>query len=520
MVPRLRPDLASWLALAAVLVVVGAGCGAGEPRPGDDRGRCVPNPNPLPTRPTPSPPTLPFLRVAGADIVDEAGARVALRGVNFGSWLQVESWINGIGVIQGDELTAQFQDRARELGIDALIQRAMGPHLFDLLGDLVGDKVVVEQIRTDSYALATAAEKPALDELWAWFDAIPWIFDEQSLWDYLWGRFGRERAEELRATLVAHWITEDDARRVAELGLNFVRVPVWYQALDDETLPVPAWRLAGWNQLHEVLEWARRHRLYVLLDLHGAPGGQSAADHAGLPDGNYLWSTPACVDKAAALWQALATWFADDPHVLGFDLLNEPMGAPDAATYRAVHDALYQAIRAVDSRHIVWIEHGYLAGDLRVAPAEMGWENAAYQVHIYVDAASAEEYEARFVDELLGVASDYDRYGCPLLIGEFSTATSAAWGADGLGRVFGRMNAAGIHWAPWTWKYRVPGDTWGLYTPPAATTIDVANASFEEIQAAFAGFDSAGYVPNADYAARFAEHAAAAAQPLDFGVLR
>ena len=506
------------MALAAVLVALG--CGAAEPGPTAHRGRCLLNPHPLPTRPAASAPTLPFLHVEGTDILDESGARVALRGVNFGSWLQVESWINGIGVVQGDDLLQQFRDRASQLGIADLAERALAPHLFDLLGNKVGERVIIEQARIDSYTLATKEQKRALDELWAWFDTIPWIFDEQSLWDYLWGRFGRERAAALRASLVAHWITEEDARRVAELGLNFVRIPLWYQALDDEQLPVPAWRIEGWDQLHDVLEWARRYQLYVLLDMHGAPGGQSAADHVGIPDGNYLWSTPACVDKTVALWQGLATWFADDPHVLGYDLLNEPMGAPDAASYRAVHDALYRAIRAVDTRHIVWVEEGYLASDLRVAPAEMGWENAAYQVHVYVNGTTADEYEANFVGALLDVADDYARYGCPLLIGEFSTATAADWGADGLGRVFGRMNAAGIHWAPWTWKYREPGNTWGLYSPPTATAIDVANASFEEVQAAFAAFDGAGYTAHADYAARLAEHASTPAQPLDFGVLR
>jgi hypothetical protein len=48
----------------------------------------------------------------------------------------------------------------------------------------------------------------------------------------------------------------------------------------------------------------------------------------------------------------------------------------------------------------------------------------------------------------------------------------------------------------------------------------VATASFEEIRAAFAAFDTAGYAAHAGYAARLAEHAGAPAQPLDFGALR
>lgn len=513
----------SFRLLACIVAAIAwLGCGSGDGGRGNEvteKGTCVLNDDSPPERPAPSEATLPFIRVEGTDIVAEGGGRVALRGVNFGSWLQVESWINGIGAIQEDDIFPLFLQKAEELGALRPINKAVREHIADMYSDSIGKRRVIAEIRAESYEEATPEEKPALDELWAWFDAIPWIFEEESLWSYFAGRFGPDRAEKLRAALVGHWITEEDVRAAAGLGLNLIRVPFWYQALDDEALPRAKYRPEGWGKLYEVLEWARKYKVYILLDMHGAPGGQSAASHAGLADGNRLWTTGACVEKTASLWKAIALRFADDPHVAGYDLLNEPMGAPDRERYRAIHDAVYRAIREVDARHMIMIEDGYLGGETVSSPAEMGWTNAAFSIHIYSSAETAEEFERNFFSDLRKAAGDWTRFNCPLFVGEFSSVSKEQWAIEGMGRVFAGMNAAGIHWAPWTWKYCNQDSIWGLYAPAAPIKMDIKNMTFEQILDAFEKFDTANFEVNRDYETRFRENVSAEAAPLDLGKL-
>lgn len=71
------------------------------------------------------------------------------------------------------------------------------------------------------------------------------------------------------------WTTEDDFNQMQNLGLNTVRIPVGYWMKEDlvyadsEHFPQ-----GGWAHLQKVCGWASDRGLYIILDLHGAPGAQ------------------------------------------------------------------------------------------------------------------------------------------------------------------------------------------------------------------------------------------------------
>jgi aryl-phospho-beta-D-glucosidase BglC (GH1 family) len=305
---------------------------------------------------------------------------------------------------------------------------------------------------------------------------------------------------------------------VADLGLNVIRVPVWYQALETDGPDPVAFRPEGWKHLDDIARWARRHAVWVIIDLHGAPGGQNAADHSGLMDGGHLAAEPRCVERTARLWQALASYFEGDPHVAAFDLLNEPWSLSTEDSYRAVHQAIYEAIRQVDGDHAVMIEDGYLPASVLSSPKEMGWTNALFSIHLYPDAnASAEKYAKGIRDGIEALEDTYHwstRFACPAFLGEFSSAGSGAWAADAMDRAIGELDGRGIHWAAWTWKFG-EDSTWGVWHPKAPARIDVKDATEEAIRQAFAGLDSASFEPNEAYAAALRAHAADPVLPLD-----
>ena len=83
------------------------------------------------------------------------------------------------------------------------------------------------------------------------------------------------------------YLAEDDFAYLRSLGFNHVRLAFDYRHLESDWHP-RAYRPEGFALLDRVIEWCRRHDLYVLLDLHAAPGCQAADWNAGSADGEAL----------------------------------------------------------------------------------------------------------------------------------------------------------------------------------------------------------------------------------------
>jgi hypothetical protein len=86
---------------------------------------------------------------------------------------------------------------------------------------------------------------------------------------------GQEPANLVFAKHWDTWITETDLDNMKEYGINTVRVPVGYWFVEDivysdsENFPQ-----GGMLYLDRLAEWAAIRNIYVILDLHGAPGAQ------------------------------------------------------------------------------------------------------------------------------------------------------------------------------------------------------------------------------------------------------
>ncbi len=330
--------------------------------------------------------TLPPLHVEGRAVVDSNGVPVALRGVNFGSWLMGEAWFSGMGPYVDEEaFMAAARTKAQALGVGNAFFTAYGARLADWLGGGRGRWVLFQEMRAAMYESVPDDHRAGVDAFWRWADQEPWVFEEESLWRHLAGLHGADAAEALRGLYTDAFITELDVERVAALGLNLIRIPFWYRALEDEgedgaVRP----RAAGWKALDDVVAWARRHGLYLILDLHGAPGGQSAHWHQGLRNGGFLWKRASCADRTAHLWAQVAAHFRGEAHIAAFGLLNEPDPRGDREAYERVHQRLYDAVRAGDPDRIVVAEDGYQGPDRISSPREMGWTNAMFSIHAYL----------------------------------------------------------------------------------------------------------------------------------------
>lgn len=169
--------------------------------------------------------------------------------------------------------------------------------------------------------------------------------------------------------------TKADIDSLAAWGFNSVRLPMHYQLY---TLPVDAepvagkdtWLQKGFDLTDSLLAWCKADKMYLILDLHAAPGGQgndlNISDRD--PAKPSLWQSPACREKTIALWRKLAHRYAGDPAVGGYDILNEPnWGFEDSTDIRGTREPankplrqllidITAAIRQEDPRHLIIIE--------------------------------------------------------------------------------------------------------------------------------------------------------------------
>ncbi|KAK4703423.1 glucan 1,3-beta-glucosidase, partial [Phenoliferia sp. Uapishka_3] len=89
--------------------------------------------------------------------------------------------------------------------------------------------------------------------------------------------------DKLAEVLEEHYktfITEEDFAEIARAGLNWVRIPLPYWAIetfDDE----PFLAHIAWNYFLKAITWARKYGLRLNLDLHTAPGSQNGWNHSG-----------------------------------------------------------------------------------------------------------------------------------------------------------------------------------------------------------------------------------------------
>jgi len=133
------------------------------------------------------------------------------------------------------------------------------------------------------------------------------------------------------------------------------------------------WLTTGFEMTDRLLAWCKANRMYLILDLHAAPGGQgkdaNISDYD--PTKPSLWESEENQRKTVALWRQLAQRYANEPWIGGYDLLNEPNwtfegktgdkaenGVRDVSNRQIwdLYQAITRAIREVDRNHVIIVE--------------------------------------------------------------------------------------------------------------------------------------------------------------------
>lgn len=201
---------------------------------------------------------------------------------------------------------------------------------------------------------------------------------------------GEDKTQDFYDSWLANYATKPDIDSLAKWGYNSVRLPMHYNlyTLPIEDEPVQGentWLETGFEMTDNLLEWCKANNIYLILDLHAAPGGQGAnaaiSDYD--PSKPSLWESEENKAKTVALWGKLAERYKDEPMIGGYDLINEVnWDLPGGVDLRDLYVRITDAIRAVDQKHIIYIEGNDWANNFTgLQPA---WDsNMVYSFHKY-----------------------------------------------------------------------------------------------------------------------------------------
>ena len=306
---------------------------------------------------------------------------------------------------------------------------------------------------------------------------------EENTYQTLVSRFGQDATHDLFKHYRANWIIEQDYQNVADMGMNVIRLPIWYRNLqrdDNGTWYRDARGNIDFSELDGVVSMCRKYGLYLILDLHGLLGYQNDYDHCGKSKSMSLFDDTAqgarFREVTLDFWTELAKHYADEPTVAMYDLMNEPLGTNITRdrslkqTFWDFSDELYRAIRAVDSRHIITMEAIWDPSAI-CGPDVYGWTNVVYQEHLY-DVTNPSYLHK--VNEIRRA-----KYDAPFYIGEFYPR-----GISSFDYLFSLFNRRELSWTTWTYKGAGNGadnSPWFLYGSSSIEKIDCQNDSYETL---------------------------------------
>jgi aryl-phospho-beta-D-glucosidase BglC (GH1 family) len=280
-----------------------------------------------------------------------------------------------------------------------------------------------------------------------------------------------------------NYITREDIRYIKSTGVNSIRIPFHYKLFTDEDYMGLTANQDGFQRIDSLVEWCRESELYLILDMHDAPGGQTGDnidDSYGYP---WLLVSGKSQGLFVEIWKKIAAHYKNEPVILGYDLLNEPIAThfkEDMEMLNANLEPLYmkavEAIREVDTNHIVLLGGAQWNSNFRVFTDSKFDDKLMYTCHRY------------WTDTLQANIQDFvdfrDSVNLPVYMGETGENTNGwitAWTRLMI------KNNIGYHY----WPYKKMGSPRCMVTIPTPENwqmiVDFAESqrgSFSEIREA------------------------------------
>ena len=251
---------------------------------------------------------------------------------------------------------------------------------------------------------------------------------------------GEDKKREFFDLYRKNYITEKDVKYISDNNFNALRVPLHYRDFSPNFMEFST---EGFELLDSLVAWGNRYNVYLILDMHAAPGAQNTSDFSDseFNGDSELFTSYTNQRWLASTWKHIANYYKNEPVIAGYDLLNEPARPGVATTLRNIYEQCIDSIRAVDQNHMVIIEGNWYGNDHTglFPPFD---PNIVYSFHHYVGGIN--DTMTMYNQYRNGIALQYN---VPLWVGEFGE-NSNVW-ANGIKEFFNRNN---IGWSWWNFK--------------------------------------------------------------------
>tara|TARA_S200000501_G_scaffold81790_1_gene73828 strand:+ start:48081 stop:50057 length:1977 start_codon:yes stop_codon:yes gene_type:complete len=237
-----------------------------------------------------------------------------------------------------------------------------------------------------------------------------------------------------------NYINEKEIKFLADNGFNALRIPLHYKHFSASK---NSFSEEGFQILDPVISLCKKYGIYIILDMHAAPGAQNTNDFSDSDGQNaYLFTEESNQEWLASIWKYIADYYANEPIIAAYDLLNEPVlpWGKGPSVLRQTYETSIDSIREVDQNHIVIIEGNWYGNDhsglLPPFDSEM-----VYSFHHYIGGIDDTNYIHQYTTNL------QKQFNVPLWVGEVGE-NSNTW-AHNKKSFFESKN---IGWSWWNFK--------------------------------------------------------------------
>jgi endoglucanase len=284
---------------------------------------------------------------------------------------------------------------------------------------------------------------------------------------------------------------ERDFADIAELGFDFVRLPLDYRCWSDRGNP-SSLKEPVLKEIDRAVELGRKHGIHVQINFHRAPGFTVASP----PEPKSLWTDAETLEVCARHWAAFAVRYQGMPNnLVSFNLFNEPDDKVKPEDHRRAVEHVAAAIRKRDEARLIVCDGRSWA---TVPPTELIGLNVAAALHDY-NPMPLTHYKASWVNwdeswpepiwplklnngkyivratiarELINPWKEFEAKGVGVMVGEFGVhnQTPHRYVLSWLNDTLAEFKKAGWGWALWNFigsfgicdsgRYDVAYETW------------------------------------------------------------
>lgn len=255
------------------------------------------------------------------------------------------------------------------------------------------------------------------------------------------------------------YFQEKDAEFLQKMGCNTIRIPFNYRVFESDERPFH-YNEKIFEYMDFVVETCAKHGIYSVIDYHAVQGYENAFHCSDNITGvMQLYHSKECRNRCVKLWEYVADHYKDNENVIGYDLINEPgPGDSEINSLKELYRELVKAVRAIDGRHILFLEGPALSNQFDCMD-EVFDGNMAFSPHYYhsgpkFEGLAKEKWRSVIEQDVTERSRMSEQLGIPCWFGEMGIS-AGRYGAvrlECMDITLDILNQRGISWTLWTYK--------------------------------------------------------------------